>query len=648
MIFVMMLTRFLLFLFLFHTCLNGYSQLCEGSLGDPLVNISFGAGNNPGSPLAAAATGYQYKSGDCPDDGFYTVTNKSTACFMDSWHSLASDHTGNGNGYFMLVNASIQPSAFYVDTVRGLCGNSTYEFAAWVVNVLKPSACNSNGNKPDLTFTIETTTGTVLKSYNSGSIPPTSSPSWKQYGFYFTTPPAGSDIVLRIVNNAPGGCGNDLALDDITFRPCGPRLTPSVAGYSGNLVNICEGNAQTFNLSATISPGFTNPDFQWQQRIDNGSWNDIAGANSTLYTTNFSASQAAGTYDYRLSVAEAGNLGTSQCRISSDPITLKVNANPVVAVTNPGPVCEGKELILSASGGTQYIWSGPNNYSSNATSINFNPVSVAEAGDYQVTVTSAELCSSTGSTTVTIHPAPNASVSFTDTVICKNSSVQLSASGGIKYEWSPVTGLSANSLPDPIASPFTGTRYNLKISDDLGCTDTTSVNIVVNDKAIAHAGPDRTIMLGSTSTLQGSIEGAYSNYYWSPPTDLNDPQSLQPIANPAADAQYVLTVESDNDCGLSTDTMFIKLFRGIFVPNAFTPNNDGLNDTWNIPALDVYPNFELLVFNRYGEVVFENRNSKKPWNGSFNSGNLPVGAYVYTIKLDDTLPVLKGTVMIIR
>src|SRR5690606_25510500 len=322
------------------------------------------------------------------------------------------------NGYFMLVNASIQPSEFYVDTVRGLCGNSTYEFAAWVVNVLKPSACNSNGNKPDLTLTIETTTGTVLKSYNSGSIPPTSSPTWKQYGFYFTTPPAGADIVLRIVNNAPGGCGNDLALDDITFRPCGPQLTPSVIGYSGSMVNICEGNAQTINFSTTISPGFTNPDFQWQQRKDNGTWTDISGANNTSYTTNFSSSQAVGVYDYRLSVAEAGNLGTAQCRISSVPVTVKVNANPVVTVTNSGPVCEGNELTLTATGGMQYMWAGPNNYSTNTETININPVTVAEAGIYNVTVTSAELCSSTSSTTVTVNPAPVATVAFMDTAVC--------------------------------------------------------------------------------------------------------------------------------------------------------------------------------------------------------------------------------------
>src|SRR5690348_2983064 len=109
-----------------------HAQVCQGSLGDPIVNITFGSGPNPGPPMPAAATGYQYFAGDCPNDGFYTVRSNTNNCFGNSWHSLAADHTGNPNGYFMLVNASIQPSAFYLDTVKGLCTGTTYEFAAWI------------------------------------------------------------------------------------------------------------------------------------------------------------------------------------------------------------------------------------------------------------------------------------------------------------------------------------------------------------------------------------------------------------------------------------------------------------------------------------------------------------------------------------
>ncbi|HSN60109.1 MAG TPA: gliding motility-associated C-terminal domain-containing protein, partial [Ferruginibacter sp.] len=83
-------------------------------------------------------------------------------------------------------------------------------------------------------------------------------------------------------------------------------------------------------------------------------------------------------------------------------------------------------------------------------------------------------------------------------------------------------------------------------------------------------------------------------------------------------------------------------------PNAFKHNNDGLNDSWNIPALDAYPNFELFVFNRYGEVVFKNSKVNKSWDGSFKLNPLPAGAYPYFIKLNVDNKILKGTVMIIH
>ena len=119
----------------------------------------------------------------------------------------------------MIVNASYEPGDFYVDTVRGLCSNTTYEFASWVMNLLAPgSICFANGTVPNITFSIENVDGSVIATYNTGDIRATFDAQWQQFGFFFTNS-NNSDIVLRLKNNGPGGCGNDLALDDITFRP---------------------------------------------------------------------------------------------------------------------------------------------------------------------------------------------------------------------------------------------------------------------------------------------------------------------------------------------------------------------------------------------------------------------------------------------
>ena len=642
------MTRFIFVFYLSLFSLPAMAQLCQGSLGDPLVNITFGTGGNPGSPLAAAATGYQYVTNDCPNDGFYTVRNNSNSCFGSTWHSLPGDHTANGNGYFMLVNASIQPSAFYVDTVRGLCGNSTYEFAAWVMNVILPTSCNGNGNQPNLTFTIERTNGVVLQTYNSGNIPALSTPVWKQFGFFFTTPAAGADIVLRIVNNAPGGCGNDLALDDITFRPCGPQLTPTISGQSSTTSQICTGSSRSVMMNLTVSPGFANPVFQWQQRFNGSSWTDIPAANLLSYTANFPAASPVGNYEFRMAVAEAGNLASPKCRISSTPISIIVNALPIAMASNNGPACVGAGVTLTASGGTQYAWTGPGAYSSSQAVTTIQNIQPAQVGSYTVLVTDAAGCSASTSTNVAVKPTPIAVVAADNISICFADSAQLFASGGTGYEWIPATGLSNNLSSNPKASPTFSTNYIVTVSNTFGCKDTASTRVQVFERAIANAGPDKTVVGGGTATLTASISGAYQSFAWTPATAFSLPQTLQPEVSPTTDAVYRLTVQSNNGCGSSFDEVAVKFFKGIFIPNAFTPNSDGLNDQWNIPALDAYPDFELFVFNRYGEVVFKANKTNQPWDGTFKQSPLPTGAYVYLIKLNVNNQRLKGTVTLIR
>jgi hypothetical protein len=89
-----------------------HAQLCNGSLGDPVVNIRFDASG------AVNVPGYSYTSSSCPNDGSYTIVSSTSGCFGNSWHTVSSDHTGGG--YFMLVNASFQPGDFFVQTVSDL------------------------------------------------------------------------------------------------------------------------------------------------------------------------------------------------------------------------------------------------------------------------------------------------------------------------------------------------------------------------------------------------------------------------------------------------------------------------------------------------------------------------------------------------
>ncbi|MEO6851803.1 MAG: hypothetical protein ABI203_00650, partial [Mucilaginibacter sp.] len=289
------------------------AQTCSGSLGDPIISQTFGSGANPGAPLGASTT-YLYSDTQCPNDGSYTVANSTSGCFGSVWHTLTQDHTGNPNGYMMLVNASVAPGIFYTQTASAgeLCPNTTYEFAAYILNLIKKSACGGATIQPNITFNIKTKDGVILKQYNTGDIPATDAPVWdKKYGTYFTTPAEPVDVIVEMVNNAPGGCGNDIALDDITFRACGPVVQAGFGDLSSTgAQDICQGTSASYTLTSSVGAGYTNPFLQWQLNYNNTGWTNITGQTSTVLNLKFASSVVPGSYQYRLAVGEGQNIAS--------------------------------------------------------------------------------------------------------------------------------------------------------------------------------------------------------------------------------------------------------------------------------------------------------------------------------------------------
>jgi len=624
--------------------LGTIAQVCTGSLGDPVVNVTFGTGSNPGNPLQAASTTYSFTGTSCPSDGSYTVVNSTSGCFGNSWYNIPEDHTTNdNNGYMMLVNASFNPGDFYVDTVKDLCSNTKYEFAAWIVNVLPQTQCGGNPIAPKLVFNIETITGVVLGTYSTGDIVSPGTPEWKQYGLFFTTPINTSSVVIRLTNTAPGGCGNDLALDDITFRPCGPAVT-SASGTNQTNINMCIGSVANVLLSATVGSGYIAPSLQWQLSIDNGiSWTDITGATSLSYLVN---QTAIGVYQFRLSVAEGTNIGIANCRVASNPVTVTIHDLPVATVLSNSPVCENRVVNLAASGGVGYLWSGPTGFSAAVAAPSFIAQNNS-SGQYTVTVTDQFGCKNAAATNVVASPKPTAVVSATQR-ICEGDSVRLLASGGSGYLWSPAIGLSAVGIANPIAKPVDSTVYRIVVSSNINCTDTATVIVNVVKRPTANAGPDKILLKGQSVVLEGAVGGSGVSFSWTPVTYLNNPLLLQPTATPLNDMLYSLEVRTAANCGVASDNVFIKVYNDIYVPSAFSPNNDRLNDTWRIEALVAVPNAKLTVYNRFGTIIFETTGNNQEWDGSYKGQALPTGSYVYMIDLKNGRPIKKGTVMIVR
>ena len=471
----------------------GLGQTCSGSLGDPVVNITFGSGSLSEVPLPPGVTTYSYSNTSCPNDGFYNITSRSIACFVETWHSVIADHTpADVDGNMMVINASFQAGDFYQQTVNGLCGGTTYEFSAWILNILKTSSCGSGGIDPNITFSIENTAGAVIRAYNTGNIAETQNPEWKQYGFYFTAPLGVNEFVIRMTNNSIGGCGNDLALDDITFRACGPAI---MTESSTNLANnkLCAGESGTINLSAEVSSGYNDPVFQWQiNSNDNLGWKDIAGATQTSYLLNIGSANNQG-YQFRLAVAERSNINSPNCRVLSDILNVEISQDPV-----------------------------------------------------------------------------------------------------------------------------------------------------------AIAGDDLTIIEGNAATLNGIAEGGNLRYFWTPSIYLDNPDILNPLANPPKDITYTLNVISKDCNTTSTDQVFVRVLKNLVIPNAFTPNGDFKNDQWNVIALSTYSKASIHVYNRYGQTVFKSIGYAQQWDGTFEGKPLPVGVYFYVIDLKTESPVLKGSISILR
>jgi len=115
----------------FGVLLKTLAQTCNGSLGDPVIDQSFGAGPNPGSALAPGITNMTYTTSNDPQDGYYTIANSLTAAnntHTQTWWDVPSDHTGNPNGYMMIINADVQPNIFFTQAANGLCPGTTYFF----------------------------------------------------------------------------------------------------------------------------------------------------------------------------------------------------------------------------------------------------------------------------------------------------------------------------------------------------------------------------------------------------------------------------------------------------------------------------------------------------------------------------------------
>ncbi|MDP5081433.1 MAG: gliding motility-associated C-terminal domain-containing protein [Winogradskyella sp.] len=328
---------------------NAQLGFCLGNSGDPIFIEDFGTGIGS-TMLPVGTTTYTYIDA-LPDDGFYTVANSSFGNSFD-WHEV-EDHTPNDtDGKMLIVNAGFTAGEFYRTTVSGLCETTTYEFSAWLLNVLtSPSFCSGiNAEIPvNVSFQIwDSTDSNLLASGDTGDIFASSDPTWLDYGLVFQTESNQDAVILKMINNGEGGCGNDLAIDDIEFKSCGDNVIVTDDLNNTSIVICSSDTAQTTTLTAIPdSIVFASHFYQWQQSADGNTWTDIAGeTNETI-----EVSPAITTF-YRTKVAEvADNLNNEQCILFADVFQIDVIPSPNAPISD-GDVsfdCTLGEAVLSVS-----------------------------------------------------------------------------------------------------------------------------------------------------------------------------------------------------------------------------------------------------------------------------------------------------------
>jgi gliding motility-associated-like protein len=136
-------------------------------------------------------------------------------------------------------------------------------------------------------------------------------------------------------------------------------------------------------------------------------------------------------------------------------------------------------------------------------------------------------------------------------------------------------------------------------------------------------------------------------YQWMPPNYLNNVAYANPISTPIANITYTVTATNEYGCTASRKVKIIITER-VLIPDAFTPNNDGINETWELKGVEGYPDCRVTIYNRWGEVIFHSVGYKSPFDGTVAGALQMPGIYAYRIQLTENSPELTGSVTLIR
>ncbi len=404
-----------------------------------------------------------------------------------------------------------------------------------------------------------------------------------------------------------------------------------------------------------------------------------AGNDSSKLQNPLHAYNNAGVYNVSLKVTTDSGCSATLTPAKAIVINPKPRANFIMQDTTCLPLATTFTSSSTIADGSEsqflYLW----NFGDFASGLNnvsiLNPAShnYPSSANYnvQLIVTSKNGCMDTTRNKVlnasSIHNQPNAlytvnTASHDTPRVClgvpvnfKDASSNVQTSYWIWGDNGLTVELGVNPSPQFATTPagiYYGQHY---IDDNFGCRSSITPIVTIIDALPTVKGETKYVMKNTPNMLMPTITNATS-FSWTVTKplgladdylDFNDVEN--PICTPLTDVTYLITVSNDGGC-IDTASYYVKLLKTPEIPTAFSPNGDGINDTWNIGYLSEYVGATVQVFNRYGQIVLNKFGYGNAWNGKINNNgaDLPIGVYYYIIKPGSGMPVMTGYVTILR
>lgn len=344
----------------------------------------------------------------------------------------------------------------------------------------------------------------------------------------------------------------------------------------------------------------------------------------------------------------------------SNDTTIQINVNhlPNPRLTKDSTICIGNKIQLQAHDGITYRWSPVDGLDNGFIS---NPVaSPGTTTTYKVNVFSVYGCLASDSVTIRID-TPTTIMAHAPPPICKGNSVALNVTGNAaSYKWSPSYCLNNDAIPNPVATLSTTTTFTVVGKSTNACPDViTYVTATVGNKPDLHIHIDSTVINDNSIQLQVKVTNAtVMSYDWSPPFDLSCYDCPNPVMTANVNRSYTVTVISDKGCK-TTDSIYVRKFCSdlIWIPNAFSPNDDRINDVFYLEAPSNGKVDFMRIFSRWGDLVFERtdfrlNDSSAGWDGTVNGKPVENGnVFSYVIKVtcsEREQYTIRGSITIIK